>query len=369
MSEKDSQYMRKCLELAERGRGAVEPNPMVGAIIVSGGRIVGRGWHQRYGGAHAEVEALRSAGDRARGATMYVSLEPCNHFGKTPPCTEAILDAGVAKVVIGMPDPNPAVAGGGAARLRSAGIMVSENVEQQRCEALNEVWLANTLHQRPFVLLKIAQTLDGFIAAAKGNSHWITSEESRIEVHRLRSLYEAVLVGAGTVRKDNPSLTVRHVQGRDPLRVVLTRSWGFPRSTALFTDGSPERTLVVTSVKAAKHHADEVAKFRARGVTVLEVSTDPMEYASLSATLKALYVDVGVRSLLVEGGAEVFSTFVHAGLADRIDVFTAPIVLGQGIGAFSALRPLHLSGAHRYNVEHVQILGGDTYTVLRSRKE
>ncbi len=369
MSEKDIQYMQKCLELAERGRGEVEPNPMVGALVVSGGRIVGKGWHQRYGGPHAEVEALRSAGDRAHGATLYVSLEPCNHYGKTPPCTEAILDAGITKVVIGMPDPNPDVQGGGAARLRAAGLMVVADVERTRCEALNEVWLANTLHQRPFVMLKIAQTLDGFIAASKGSSHWITSEESRTEVHRLRSLYDAVLVGAGTVRKDNPTLTVRHVQGRDPLRIVLTRSWGFPRSTALFSDGKPESTLVVTSVKAAKHHADEVAKLRARGVSVLEVSTDPMEYASLQAAMKALYSEAGVRSILVEGGAEVFSAFVHAGLVDRIDVFTAPIILGHGIGSFSALRPLHLTAAHRFSVEDAQIIGGDTYTVLRNRQE
>ncbi len=368
-SEKDIQYMLKCLELAERGRGDVEPNPMVGALVVSGGRIVGKGYHQRFGGAHAEVEALLSAGDRARGATLYVSLEPCNHFGKTPPCTEAILEAGISKVVIGMPDPNPEVTGGGAVRLRSEGLMVVEHVERRRCEAQNEVWLANTLRNRPFIMLKVAQTLDGFIAAVKGTSHWITSGESRTEVHRLRSLYDAVLVGAGTVRKDNPSLNVRHIEGRDPLRIVLTRSWNFPKSTALFNDGKPERTIVVTSMKAAKHHAEEVQRLRNRGIAVLEVSTEPMEYASLQAAIKVLFTEHGVRSILVEGGAEVFSAFVHAGLVDRIDVFTAPIVLGQGIGAFSALRPLHLSGAHRFSIEHVQRLGDDTYTVLRMRKE
>jgi diaminohydroxyphosphoribosylaminopyrimidine deaminase / 5-amino-6-(5-phosphoribosylamino)uracil reductase len=368
MSEKDSMFMKKCLELAERGRGAVAPNPMVGALVVSGGRIVGRGWHQRYGGPHAEVEALRAAGDKARGATMYVTLEPCNHFGKTPPCTEALLEAGISKVVIGMPDPNPEVPGKGAERLRYEGLIVLEGVERALCEAQNEVWLANTLHTRPFVMLKVAQTLDGFIAAGKGNSHWITSEASRVEVHRLRSLYDVVLVGAGTIRKDNPSLTVRHVQGKNPFRVILTRSWKFARSTFVFSDEYRDRSIVLTSAKAARRHAAEIARLREHGVRVMEAATEPMEYASLPSVLKLLYAE-GVRSLLVEGGAEVFSAFVHAGLADRIDVFTAPIILGHGIGGFSALKPLHLSGAHRFRVESTHIIGGDTYTVLRKGQE
>ncbi|MBN1448088.1 MAG: bifunctional diaminohydroxyphosphoribosylaminopyrimidine deaminase/5-amino-6-(5-phosphoribosylamino)uracil reductase RibD [Bacteroidetes bacterium] len=367
--KKDSQYMLKCLQLAERGRWTVEPNPMVGCVIVSGGRIVGKGWHQRCGGPHAEAAALEDAGMKARGATLYVSLEPCNHYGKTPPCTEAIIAAGIRKVIIGMPDPNPDVTGNGAQRLRDAGITVIEDVERERCEALNEVYLANALHRRPFVLLKIAQTLDGHVAALKGTSHWITSEESRIEVHRLRSLYDAVLVGAETVRKDNPSLNVRHVQGRNPRRVILTRSWNIPFSAAVFSDDHREQTMVVTSKKSARANGEMIAKLRTRGVRVLDVTTDMMEYASLKSALSLLYEQEGIRSILVEGGPEVFSAFLRARLADRIDIFTAPKVIGQGRTAFSALRPLHLADALRFRVEDVLRIGEDIYTILRPHRE
>lgn len=361
--------MFKCLQLAERGRGSVEPNPMVGCVIVAGGRIVGKGWHKSYGGSHAEVEALRDAGSTARGATMYVSLEPCNHHGKTPPCTEAIIAARIRKVVIGMPDPNPEVTGNGADRLREAGITVVEHVERERCEALNEVFLANALEKRPFILLKVAQTLDGYIAAQKGTSHWITSDESRTEVHRLRSLYDAVLVGAETVRKDNPALTVRHIEGRNPWRIIFTRSWNLPLSSAVFTDDVKERTIIVTSKKSAREHSTMVAKLRKQGVHVIDVTTDVMEFASLKSALSRLQKEFTIRSILVEGGAEVFSAFMRARLVDRLDVFTGPKIIGQGRGAFSALRPLHLTDAFRFRVEDVHQMGGDVYTIMRPVKE
>jgi len=367
--KKDSQYMLKCLQLAERGRGAVEPNPMVGCVIVSGGRIVGRGWHQHYGGPHAEVEALREAGSKARGATVYVSLEPCNHFGKTPPCSEALIEAGVRKVVIGMPDPNPDVAGAGAQRLREAGITVTEDVERDRCEALNEVFIVNAVQKRPFVILKVAQTMDGYIAALKGTSHWITSEESRMEVHRLRSLYDAVLVGAETVRKDNPSLNVRHVAGRHPKRIVMTRSWNLPTSAAVFSDELRDQTVLITSKKSARANAETVTRFRKKGIEVMDVTTDILEFASLKAALSSLYRKYDVRSILVEGGAEIFSAFLRARLVDRLDVFTAPKIIGQGRAAFSALRPLHLSDAWRFRVEEVLRMGSDVYTILRPERE
>ncbi|MBE0645164.1 MAG: bifunctional diaminohydroxyphosphoribosylaminopyrimidine deaminase/5-amino-6-(5-phosphoribosylamino)uracil reductase RibD [Bacteroidetes bacterium] len=367
--KKDSLYMQKSLQLAERGRGNVEPNPMVGAVVVSGGRIVGKGWHRMYGEPHAEVEALSDAGVQARGATLYVSLEPCNHYGKTPPCTQAIIDAGIRKVVIGMPDPNPDVAGRGAKRLRDAGLTVVEDVERARCEALNEVFIVNVTEKRPFILLKIAQTLDGYIAAQKGTSHWITSEESRVEVHRLRSLYDAVLVGAETVRKDNPSLTVRHVDGRQPQRILLTRSWNVSPAAAIFRDGGEDRTIVVTSKKSARTHAEFIGKLRKRGIRVIEVTTDTLEYASLKSALQVLFEEHSIRSILVEGGAEVFSAFVRARIADRIDIFTAPKIIGQGRGAFSGLRPLHLTDAYRYRVEDVLRMGSDVYTILRPDKE
>jgi diaminohydroxyphosphoribosylaminopyrimidine deaminase / 5-amino-6-(5-phosphoribosylamino)uracil reductase len=366
---KDNQYMLKCLQLAERGRGDVEPNPLVGALIVAGGRIIGKGWHRKYGGPHAEVEAIADAGGLAHGATMYVSLEPCNHYGKTSPCTQAVIDAGIRKVVIGMPDPNPDVAGHGARRLRDAGISVTEDVERERCESLNEVFMVNITARRPFILLKVAQTIDGHIAALKGTSHWITSEESRIEVHRLRSVYDAVLVGAETVRKDNPSLNVRHVEGRQPRRIVLTRSWNIPLSSSVLSDADAMRTIVITSKKAARAHAEKVDILRKRGVSVIDVTTDTLEYASLKSAMHILFSEMSIRSILVEGGAEVFSTFLRARLADRIDIFTAPKIIGQGKGAFSGLRPLHLTDAYRYRIEDVMRMGADVYTILRPEKE
>jgi diaminohydroxyphosphoribosylaminopyrimidine deaminase/5-amino-6-(5-phosphoribosylamino)uracil reductase len=367
--KRDSQYMLKCLQLAERGRGAVEPNPMVGCVIVNGGRIVGKGWHQLFGGPHAEIEALRDAGKNARGATVYVSLEPCNHFGKTPPCTEALIEAGVRKVVIGMPDPNPDVAGAGAQRLRDAGITVVEDVERTRCEAVNEVYLVQALEKRPFIICKVAQTIDGYIAALKGTSHWITSEESRTEVHRLRSLYDAVLVGAETIRKDNPSLNVRHIDGRHPRRIILTRSWNLPLSATVFTDDLADRTTIITSRKSARANTEIVERFRKRGIEVIEVTTDTLEFASLNSTLTALSTRHGIRSILVEGGAEIFSAFLRARLVDRLDVFIAPKVIGQGRAAFSALRPLHLSDAMRFRIEEVLRMGDDIYTVFRPVRE
>lgn len=367
--KKDSLYMQKCLQLAERGRGSVEPNPMVGSVIVSGGRIIGKGWHRQFGGPHAEVDALAEAGPQTNGATLYVSLEPCNHYGKTPPCTQAIIDAGIRKVVIGMPDPNPDVAGRGAQRLRDAGVTVVEDVERERCEAMNEVYIVNVVAKRPFIILKIAQTLDGYIAPMKGTSHWITSEESRVEVHRLRSLYDAVLVGAETVRKDNPSLTVRHIEGRQPQRIVLTRSWNLPPGAAVFRDGGEARTIVITSKKSARAHTEFIGRLQKRGVQVIEVTTDTLEYASLKSALQILFDEYAIRSVLVEGGTEVFSAFIRMRIADRIDIFTAPKIIGLGKGAFSALRPMHLTDAYQYRVEDVLRMGTDIYTILRPAKE
>lgn len=362
---KDEQYMLKALLLAERGLGGVAPNPMVGCIVVNQGRIVGKGWHRQFGGDHAEVDALQSAGVLAKGGTMYVTLEPCNHTGHTPPCTEAILASGVRRVVIGMPDPNPDVCGGGADRLEKAGLLVVRNVLREDCQDLNEVYLANVVHKRPFVMLKIAQTLDGFIAPAKGIARWITSEESRTEVHRLRARYDAVLVGANTVRKDNPQLSVRHLEGRQPYRIVLARNLAFPPKMALFSDEFRDRTVVVTSHKAAKAQLSEVQRLERAGVTVLTATTAAGERASLPSTLQRLNEQLSIRSILVEGGAEIFSAFLGSDLTDRIDLFTAPKIIGEGMPAFSGLKARHISDAVQFTVRAVMEMGGDTYTVLR----
>jgi diaminohydroxyphosphoribosylaminopyrimidine deaminase / 5-amino-6-(5-phosphoribosylamino)uracil reductase len=245
----DTRMMQRCLELARRALGCTSPNPMVGAVIVKDGKIIGEGFHPKAGEPHAEVFALRSAGENARGATIYVSLEPCNHHGRTPPCSEALVKAGVAKVVVGMVDPNPLVAGGGIARLRDAGIEVVVGVEEAACQKLNEGFIYRILHRRPLGILKYAMTLDGKIATNTGHSAWVTSQDSRNAVYQVRVASDAVIIGGNTVRKDNPYLTTHNSGARNPLRVVMSRSLDLPVEAHLWqTEEAP--TLVLTSAGA-----------------------------------------------------------------------------------------------------------------------
>ncbi|MFO5527864.1 MAG: bifunctional diaminohydroxyphosphoribosylaminopyrimidine deaminase/5-amino-6-(5-phosphoribosylamino)uracil reductase RibD, partial [Cuspidothrix sp.] len=230
----DSRMMLRCLELARTALGLTSPNPLVGAVVVQDGKIVGEGFHPRAGEPHAEVFALRAAGERSRGSTIYVSLEPCNHHGRTPPCSEGLINAGVSKVVVGMVDPNPLVAGGGIARLRAAGIEVVVGVEEAACQRLNEGFVHRILYKRPLGILKYAMTLDGKIATTGGHSAWVTNQDARTEVHRLRAACDAVIVGGNTVRQDNPYLTSHQVEVHNPLRVVMSRSLNLPEQARLW---------------------------------------------------------------------------------------------------------------------------------------
>jgi diaminohydroxyphosphoribosylaminopyrimidine deaminase / 5-amino-6-(5-phosphoribosylamino)uracil reductase len=361
----DGAYMRRALMLAVRGRGRTSPNPMVGCVIVRDGTVVGEGWHRAYGQAHAEVEALRDAGDHAPGATMYVTLEPCNHHGQTPPCTNAVLTSGIARLVVAMPDPNPAVKGGGAAYLASLGITVEMGIERSAAENVNEVFLANTLYKRPFVAMKIAQSLDGMIAPERGGSRWISSETSRITAHRLRSEADAVLIGARTARMDNPSLTVRHIRGPQPWRVVLARDLGFSPRLALFTDGRQERSAVIIADGDAQSQLEAVTRLRDRGVRVLVVRSRVEGPLGPRSILGAMRRDLGVRSVLVEGGAALFTLFLEARLVDRLDVFTAPFALLQGQRAIDGRQGSTLAAAGRFVTHDTRLSGGDVHTVLR----
>ena len=233
-TDADRAMMQRCLELARCALGRTAPNPLVGSVIVQNGEIVGEGFHPGAGKPHAEVFALRAAGDRARGATLYVNLEPCNHYGRTPPCSEAVIAAGVAKVVVGMVDPNPLVAGGGIARLKAAGVEVLVGVEEADCRQLNEAFIHRILYQQPFGILKYAMTLDGKIATTSGHSAWITNQQARQEVHQLRSACDAIIVGGNTVRRDNPHLTSRMAEAANPLRVVLSRTLDLPTEAYLW---------------------------------------------------------------------------------------------------------------------------------------
>ncbi len=322
--------MDLALSLAERGRFGVSPNPMVGAVVVRRGQIVGRGYHRRAGGPHAEARALSEAGSRARGADLYVTLEPCNHFGRTPPCTATILAAGIARVIVALRDPNPQVRGGGWKVLSRAGVeILRANPGQARTAARqNEKFLAWSERGRPFVLAKWAATMDGRIAAADGRSRWITGQESRRRALLLREEYDAVLVGAETVRKDNPRLTRRlgMNSGGRHFRIVLDGRLRLPLSARLIRH--PEDVIVVT----ARPERDPRARgLVARGVEVWSLPEGRSASVSIPRLLRRL-ARQGVTSLMVEGGARTLWSFFAAGAVDRVCAFLAPRVLG-GTGA------------------------------------
>lgn len=327
---RDEYFMTRCLALASRGRGQVSPNPMVGAVLAREDGILGEGWHERFGAVHAEVSAVRSARGDVRGATLYVNLEPCAHWGKTPPCTDLLISAGIARLVAAMKDPNPAVAGRGFRKLRRAGVSVSVGVMEKEARALNEAYIHHTLTGLPFVALKVAQSLDGNIAASDGGSRWITSEESRRYVHELRASYDAVLVGAGTVRSDDPSLTVRLVEGRNPRRVVLDGDFKISPRAALLSDRLSDNTIVITSMRALERNRRKSALLEKRGVTLVGIRRGPKGRLPLDSVLAALS-DLGVASLLVEGGSDVFSEFIVQRLVQKVYIFQAPLLLGDGI--------------------------------------
>jgi diaminohydroxyphosphoribosylaminopyrimidine deaminase/5-amino-6-(5-phosphoribosylamino)uracil reductase len=317
-TEFDSLMMQRCLNLARRALGCTSPNPMVGAVIVKDGEIIGEGFHPRAGEPHAEVFALRAAGENARGATIYVSLEPCNHYGRTPPCSEALVKAGLAKVVVGMVDPNPLVAGGGISRLRDAGIEVLVGVEQEACQQLNEGFIYRILHKRPLGILKYAMTLDGKIATTAGHSAWVTSRDARSEVHSLRAACDAVIVGGNTVRQDNPYLT-SHQQGvHNPLRVVMSRQLDLPNQAHVWqTQEAP--TLVLTEVGA---NLDFQLQLRKKGVEVVELT--PLTPDNAMAYL----YERGFCSVLWECGGTLAAVAIASGAVQKILAFIAPKIIG-----------------------------------------
>ncbi len=317
----DSRMMLRCLELARRALGRTSPNPLVGAVIVKDGEIVGEGFHPRAGEPHAEVFALKAAANRARGATIYVSLEPCNHYGRTPPCSEGLIQAGVAKVVVGMVDPNPLVAGGGIARLRAAGIEVLVGVEESACRQLNEAFVHRILYKRPLGILKYAMTLDGKIATTSGHSAWVTSQEARNEVHQLRAGCDAIIVGGNTVRQDNPYLTSHQVEAHNPLRVVMSRHLNLPESAHLWqTADAP--TLVFTQEGANPDFQKLLLK---QGVEVVELTSLTPDKAM------AYLYERGFCSVLWECGGTLAASAIAQGAVQKVLAFIAPKIIGGSI--------------------------------------
>jgi diaminohydroxyphosphoribosylaminopyrimidine deaminase / 5-amino-6-(5-phosphoribosylamino)uracil reductase len=323
----DARWMGRALELAERGLGMTSPNPAVGAVVVANGRVLGEGFHARAGGPHAEAAALAVAGRYARGATLYVTLEPCNHAGRTPPCVDVILGAGIARVVAAVPDPNPKVAGGGAGALAAAGIEVVLGCRERDAMAINRPFFTAARRGRPHVTLKWGATLDGKIADRDRASRWITGEAARGEGHRLRRISDAVVVGIGTALADDPALDVRTgvPWPREPLRVVVDSRARLPAHARVIAAGLPERVVVAVTDSA---DPERVGRLEARGVSVLRCKEQEgrVDLVDLLARLGGLDV-VGV---LVEGGGELAGAFLRAGLVDRVAAFVAPRLLGGG---------------------------------------
>jgi len=318
-------YMQMALELAAKALGRTSPNPVVGAVVVSDGQVVGSGYHARAGTPHAEVHALREAGEKARGATLYVTLEPCCHHSRTGPCTEAVINAGITKVVVAMQDPNPKVAGNGVKILQNAGITVETGVLEEQSRRMNEVFIKYISTKLPFVVMKTAMSLDGKVATAGGESQWITGPESRAVVHRLRDRYDAILVGVGTVLADNPSLTTRLPGGggKDPVRVVLDSRARTPADAQIITQPSQAPTIIVTTSAAPR---EKLRQLSDAGAQVMQLPADA-NGVCLPELLRRLG-EQEITSLLVEGGAGVNGSFIEHGLVDKVFWFIAPKIIG-----------------------------------------
>ena len=318
----DRNYMALALSLAERGMGWASPNPMVGAVIVKDGRIIGQGWHERCGQPHAERNALAACTESPRGATMYVTLEPCCHYGRQPPCTQAVLDAGIRRVVVGSGDPNPLVAGKGLALLREAGVEVTEHVLEAECVKLNEVFFHYIRTKRPYVAMKYAMTLDGKIAAHTGDSKWVTGEEARTHVQQLRHRYTGIMVGVGTVLADDPLLTCRLPGGRSPIRIICDTQLRTPLTAQVVTTARETPTLLATCETDPARHAP----YQAAGCRVLTLPEQAGKVA-LAALLDALG-ELEMDSLLLEGGGTLNWSFLEQGLVQSVYAYIAPKLLG-----------------------------------------
>ncbi|MCX5895932.1 MAG: bifunctional diaminohydroxyphosphoribosylaminopyrimidine deaminase/5-amino-6-(5-phosphoribosylamino)uracil reductase RibD [Proteobacteria bacterium] len=337
--EEKQTFMKTAIRLAKKAAGAVSPNPLVGAVLVKDNGIIATGYHHFYGGPHAEVYALKSAGNKARGADLYINLEPCCHQGKTPPCADALIMAGIRRVFIGMKDPNPLVSGKGIRKLAEAGIEVEVGILEHECRQLNEVFVKYVQHKIPFVFLKIAASLDGKIATSRGDSKWITGDISRRFVHRLRSEVDAVLVGIGTVLSDDPLLTSRQYKGahKNPCRVVVDSTLRIPLTSNLLNTAPEVKTIIATSQNAPQKRAEAVER---RGAEILRISSTGSG-VDLKKLVKLLWAR-GIASLLIEGGSEISASALHDGIVDKLLFFYAPKIIGNK-NAFSMVGGI---GAH-----------------------
>jgi diaminohydroxyphosphoribosylaminopyrimidine deaminase / 5-amino-6-(5-phosphoribosylamino)uracil reductase len=358
--------MNLALELAESAKGKTNPNPLVGALLVKNGVIVGSGLHRKAGEPHAEVHAFRMAGDHAKDATLYVTLEPCSHFGRTPPCAELVKDSGVSRVVVAMEDPNPIVAGRGIKILRDAGIEVEVGIKKKEAELVNERFIHNMLTQTPFIISKVAMTLDGKLATHNGHSQWVTGDEARNEVHVIRDKVDAIMVGIGTVLTDNPRLTTRLPEGgKNPVRIILDSNLRIPLES-LILDTTEAKTWVIT-----KENVDpnKVAVLREKGVEVI-FSSATEEGIQLPTLMKTLY-SKGITDILLEGGSGLNGTFLRERLINKFLFFIAPKVLGglHSLTPFAGANPDQMHDALDVDIHSIEKFGVDLCLTAYPKKE
>jgi diaminohydroxyphosphoribosylaminopyrimidine deaminase/5-amino-6-(5-phosphoribosylamino)uracil reductase len=356
--ESDRKFMAMALELAAKARGRTSPNPMVGAVVVKAGRVIASGWHRRAGEPHAEAIALKKAGNEAKGGTLYVTLEPCSHTDKrTPPCSPLVIASGVRRVVVAMIDPNPRVSGGGIRAVRRAGIEVTTGVLEAEAKKLNEAFVKHVTTGMPFVTLKVAQTLDGRIATASGESKWITGPEARREGRRLRSWNDAILTGVNTVLADDPALTARIPGGRDPLRIVLDSTLRTPPDARIVRQRSPARTCIATLDRAARSGRPEALLDAGAEVLLAKERNGRIDLRSL---LKALG-GFGITSVLIEGGSEVNAAALAAGIVDKVVLFIAPTLMTgrDSLCSIGGTSPPRLSRALKLHDVTTRFVGDD----------
>ncbi len=351
----DKEYMKQALRLARRGLGKTSPNPMVGALIVKDGRIIGQGYHRHYGGKHAEINAIESARENTGGATMYVTLEPCCHYGKTPPCVDAVIKSQIGKVVIGTLDPYSEMRGRSLEILKRHGIDTEVGVLEEECRALNEAYFKYMTTGVPLVTVKFAQTLDGRIATSTGNSQWLSSPASRRFAHKLRSLNDAVMVGIGTVLMDNPQLTVRLARGRNPTRIILDSRLRIPLDARVLMNQESAPTIIATASSADSERLSALSQM---GTGVLVTREDERGEVDLSHLLQILG-QRSISSVLVEGGAETITSLLRLNLVDRLVVIVAPRIMGKGIEAVGELNIAEVSQTLKLSFGRIYRMGED----------
>lgn len=357
----DESYIQLALEIAKKGKGKVSPNPLVGAILVKDDKIIGAGYHKYFGGSHAEINAINNAKQSVEGSTLYINLEPCSHYGKTPPCVDAVIQNKIKRVVIGTLDMNPLVSGNGIRKLKQAGLEVKVGILTKECIDLNKFFFKYITRKIPYVTLKIAQTLDGRIADKHGDSKWITSVAARRYVHALRSEYDAVLVGSSTVKVDNPSLTVRYVEGRNPKRVIIDSQLKLKSNYKIFNN--PDGNLILAAsvnCTGKKKKLDSIAK---AGIKVLFVNENKDGTLNIKNLLDELAKN-NIASLLVEGGQKIYTTFIKENIFDDILLFIGPKLLGEGISVVDSLCVPSIKRPVKLKINSIEKIGDDALIYL-----